>query len=448
MYKFDEWVQGLKEKKDIKMYKHFDVKIDLNRDEDIKKIEKSIRNLTNHQFLPFIKRVNIEIRYRRKECNCGRLELGKNCIKSCLYREKQKSKKQRPIMYASNLDSYIYSYYNYLVYEFYDKKIKANHIDRSITAYRKVPTLENPQKNKCNIHFASEAFQEIKKHESCVVITADITKFFDELNHILLKNNLENILSVNRLGPLIYKIYKSLTRYKYINYYPDFKKTDIRHVLRNKKGTPNVYLKLKNYIKKSKSNIGIPQGSPISGLFSNIYMYEFDLAFKKNFPDSFYRRYSDDIFIVCSEAEKEEIYTFLLEKIKTNHLKIQPGKTNISYLNKNIITKVTDGDGKLKRRKYIDYLGFEFYGDKILMRKKSLGKLRDRQENKVQKMLGNTSYKFKPVLRKRSKIKSNYLKKSLSMFKNIKIEKQIRSLSRRRNNIKREGLDYKNNKDS
>lgn len=444
MDKFNKWKKEIQNKKDFKMYKHFDRKLDIESDKDFEKILKTVENIKHHQFLPFVKRVNYVARYRRGGCTCGQLELGAQCKPDCSYRKKYKKIKPRPLMYASNLDAYIYSYTNYLVSEFYEKSLKKDAISQNVTAYRKIPIKKDSDKNKCNIHFANEAFQEIKKQDSCVVITADITGFFDNLDHSILKNNIKKVLSVSKLGDSIYKIYSSLTKYKYINYYPDFKNEKVKFFLKNKKPIPAVFLKLKEFVRENKANFGIPQGSPISGLLSNVYMYDFDYSFSVAHPDVFYRRYSDDIIIICTETKESEVVSFLHEEIKKVKLQIEPSKTNISYFSKRKFSLVKTGDNRRKRRTYVDYLGFEFDGAKVLMRKKSLGKLRDKQERKVKKRAYNTSYKFKRSKRvKRKNIDSNYLKKSSEIFNDKNMDRQIRSLSKRRNETKRKTLSKK-----
>ncbi|MEJ0063292.1 MAG: reverse transcriptase domain-containing protein [Alphaproteobacteria bacterium] len=50
-----------------------------------------------------------------------------------------------------------------------------------------------------------------------------------------------------------------------------------------------------------KQGAGIPQGTPISATFSNLYMTDFDCKVRDicNSMGAFYRRYSDDILIIC-----------------------------------------------------------------------------------------------------------------------------------------------------
>lgn len=87
--------------------------------------------------------------------------------------------------------------------------------------------------------------------------------------------------------------------------------------MKNKDGTEN---KVNPY--------GIPQGSSMSALLSNIYMIPFDLKIKKLAEEvgGMYRRYSDDIIFVCSKDHRNEVQ----EKIKSailergDNLKIHP----------------------------------------------------------------------------------------------------------------------------
>ena len=121
---------------------------------------------------------------------------------------------------------------------------------------------------------------------------------------------------------------------------------------------------------------GIPQGLPISALLANIYMLPFDeviieeLAIKKNV---FYRRYSDDIIVVCEKNQVKEIEDFILREIKKIELVISKGKTEkflftnasrlqcYKYVNKEWIENIP-----------LTYLGFEFYGYQTLIKSKNL----------------------------------------------------------------------------
>ena len=86
-------------------------------------------------------------------------------------------------------------------------------------------------------------------------------------------------------------------------------------------------LRRKNYIKSNKYEVddkgnkklrkkGIPQGAPISSALANIYMLDFDLKVK-NFvgENGIYRRYSDDMVVVCCIDREKEVLDFFADTI-------------------------------------------------------------------------------------------------------------------------------------
>lgn len=98
--------------------------------------------------------------------------------------------------------------------------------------------------------------------------------------------------------------------------------------------------------RRQRKTIGIIQGSPLSPLFSNIYMMEFD----KYLEDKFlYCRFSDNININCDTEEKAR----LVFKDVTNYLKCKLG---LNY-NRN-----KSGVFPAMSRKY---LGYDFQKDKV-----------------------------------------------------------------------------------
>ena len=98
------------------------------------------------------------------------------------------------------------------------------------------------------------------------------------------------------------------------------------------------FLKVKNkLLKNSKKikvngklinrNFGIPQGSPISSILANLYLFDFDKKIN-NYIDKkgIYRRYSDDMIVVCPIDEKENIIDLMTNSIKDFKLEIQEKK--------------------------------------------------------------------------------------------------------------------------
>lgn len=151
-------------------------------------------------------------------------------------------------------------------------------------------------KGKANIEFFRKAFDYIKKTNSCYILVSDLSNFFDKIDHKKLKNNLSIVLNQNPLTDDYYKIYKSMTKYSYIEkadiiaYLLDNNiesETSLKkcNSLLDKTEWKIVKKKLKNKIIKNDKNYGIPQGSPLSGIFANIYMIDFD-KYIKNYVDN------------------------------------------------------------------------------------------------------------------------------------------------------------------
>ncbi len=419
---YQEWRSQIKPDKKARNYQHIDSPLDLDNKKIFQKVTGAIENIKNHQFLPFIKRDKIVIRFRKNKNG-----------------DVQRSTKTRPIMYASHLDSHIYSYYNFIFQNKYESYLKKHGIDDVVIAYRKME-IEDTGKGKSNIHFASEVFEYVEKQDECVVITHDIEGFFDNINHNLLKDKICKISNAEQLDDSFYKVFKSLTKYRYIEH-DEFKKQE-KKIKKNKYA---IYKALKGIFKENKANKGIPQGSPISGLLANIYLVDFDHEIIKSFPNIFYRRYSDDLVFVCKESEKEAILKFVEEKIKKFLLDINSAKSFISYFkkgtdNNTFCHKVTDGLGKTLGRGYIDYLGLEFDGEKIFLRKNTIQKLKLKQDKKTKRQIHNTQKqkrrKPKRIGRKITKNRNNYFKRTLEVVDNSGVKNQILKVTKNRNRLK------------
>lgn len=81
-------------------------------------------------------------------------------------------------------------------------------------SYRKIDEADE-QHGKNNIVFAQELFEYIQSTSTCSVIIADISKFFNTLNHKFLKEKVATILG-DRLSDNEYKVFESLTSFRYV----------------------------------------------------------------------------------------------------------------------------------------------------------------------------------------------------------------------------------------
>ncbi|MEN9881023.1 MAG: hypothetical protein RLZZ308_206, partial [Candidatus Parcubacteria bacterium] len=109
-----------------------------------------------------------------------------------------------------------------------------------------------------------------------------------------------------------------------------------------------------------------------------------------------------------------------------------------------VCESITDGLNNKLNRDYVDYLGLEFNGRNILLRKNTIHKLNNKQNKKAQKQVLNTVKQKRRKPRKNIKgtnrNKSNYLKKVATVIDESSIKKQVLKVSRKRNKIRVEAL--------
>ncbi|MCM3636859.1 reverse transcriptase domain-containing protein [Sporosarcina luteola] len=301
-----------------------------------------------------------------------------------LHLRKEKKKKKRQIYYAAHKDRFIYKYYGDRLNDAYNYYAKEYGIDETAIAYRN-------NKPGCNtVDFAYEVFDFLYQQEQAVIMSIDFTKFFDNINHRFLKNNIKTVLGVNELPDDWYKVYKNLTQYTYVN------KSKIDNYLKQaygikrlKKLIQSKQLKKimnpadfrvfkKENLYKNKKPYGIPQGSGMSAVCSNVHLIAFDQDIKRwaEQHDALYRRYCDDMILIIpvSGTSSQNISILkdsILSKVlsyEEQGLKIQEEKTEIRLYDGRRIVDEQNKDSSL------DYLGFVTDGQVIRLREKSLFK--------------------------------------------------------------------------
>jgi len=122
---------------------------------------------------------------------------------------------------------------------------------------------------------------------------------------------------------------------------------------------------------------GIPQGSPISALLSNLYMLEYDSILRSFVEASggHYFRYCDDILLIVPSVLKTDAEALAVSEIKKLYLEINPSKTDrIDF---------TDTGSGLIASKPLQYLGFLYDGQRILLRSASLARYSERMRASV-----------------------------------------------------------------
>lgn len=383
-----------------KGYLHFDPKYWLpSRREEFEHYIANSQNVADRSFYPFLK-VNVKTpRYRYDKALDSRVV----------------EYKKRPICFASHFDSLIYSFYSHCLNEKYQEYIKKEGFDRVVSAYRTDLRL-------CNIDFARDAFEEIEKRGECVAVAMDIKGFFNNLSHRILKEQWQKVIDEDKLPNDQYAIFKSITKFAfcYKSSIQKFLEEDIK--VSNK---PTKYIlepskqnfdeiRERKLICQNKLKKGIPQGSPISAVLSNIYMSDFDRKVddycrERNF---FYRRYCDDLLFICPVDAKDDLLKKVKSEICLAGIEVQDKKTeevlfkmdakgvfrgfNLKKIeeSKRDLNKIILS-GNAKFHKNIQYLGFEYNGENVYIRSSSMSRYYRRMSKKidvtVKRAYGNNS---------------------------------------------------------
>src|SRR5262249_23226204 len=121
----------------------------------------------------------------------------------------------------------------------------------------------------------------------------------------------------------------------------------------------------------NKNTFGIPQGSPISALLSNIYMLPFDERMQQLAKKigGYYRRYSDDILWICDEKHQTQVIAYVQDEIKKMGAQLAINdKTTVTRFSRNTAGQLEANGDRFQ------YLGFEFDGNQRLVRSSTLSR--------------------------------------------------------------------------
>lgn len=348
------------EKYKTKRYTHFDYKVNIDR---VKSYVTNPKRIAKHSFLPFIHYTSSF----EKNIGCANPEQNNRPIKP----------KKRDIMYAGHLDNFIYKYYAENLNRKYNSFTKKKKIDECSTAYR------DNKNGQSNIEFAAEVINSIVKYKDAYIMVGDFTKFFDKIDHRMLKNRLSEVLEITRLGDDWHNVYRSITKYGY--YERKFLIEQLEIENKYNKKNKSYFKSVKEFRKfqrlypcmKNTEKYGIPQGTAISAVFANVYAIDFDLVMQQISEkyNGIYRRYSDDFVLVIPKRQNDKVFTFKYFKqlemavrdlAKNNNIKMQESKTELLEYRKEQMYNM-----KNQEKSRLDYLGFIFDGKTVRMRGKS-----------------------------------------------------------------------------
>lgn len=382
----------------IRGYPHFGLPIEPKDKEWVCKFVRNPSYVSKHSFFPFLHRTITQRKFRREITEDG--TKGK---------ERVGSEKKREIFYASHLDSSVYAYYSHLLSQKYEKILLEKNLSSCVTAYRKIPKI-GQSRNCCSVDFAEDVFEYIRssKEDELIAITFDIKSFFDRLDHKMLKKVWRSVLNLPTLPPDHFQVFKNITSFSYCDekqVFNEFKNEIVtrsshgafvkkpvrrRQDLKSKRAVAYCEggefrnrivtkgLVLRKLVEGAVPKFGIPQGSPISSTLANIYLLDFDFVLNEicRSISGLYRRYSDDIVVVCKPEHKASILKLVVEKIKEFKLEIQKQKTQeFDFVRKNgRLNCFRMMGGKLSSNYRFEYLGFEFDGETSFLKSASLSR--------------------------------------------------------------------------
>jgi RNA-directed DNA polymerase len=259
-------------------------------------------------------------------------DLNTNSYKHGEYRKfKVCDNKKREISVASVRDRVIHRLiYDYLT-EIYDKTF--------------IYDAWSCRKNKGLIGAIGRTQFFMKKYSNGFIWRADISKFFDSVDHRVLTKILELRITNKKTIYLLEEIIRSFN---------------------------------------TKNGSGMPIGNLTSQIFSNIYMNEFDRYIKYNLKCREYARYGDDFVIFSKDKEnlisiREKAIEYLSDKLK--------------------LTMHPQNDFIIKTKQGLKFLGIQFFPNGRRLSKRNIGRI-----NKKLKLKNVASYSG--IIREHSKRKA------------------------------------------
>ena len=273
--------------------------------------------------------------------------------------------KDREIKFGSHSDAALMEAYARRLAHPYERLLKEWQLDHCVLAYRR--SCGN------NISQAKILFDEIRARESCTAIGLDIRSFFDKISHDVLADNLKLTLGVSRLDLSDFKLYKRMTSFEWVD---ADKLMDALAGIRRPHGRICDAKQFREIVRTGSDLIltnphrfGIPQGTPLSGLYANISLLSFDRCINDYIRSigGVYKRYSDDIALVIPhDVDPVDALTRIEGELSGMGLSVAENKT--------ITSKFSRHNSKLVTDKEFQYLGFTFDGNRTLIRQSSLNR--------------------------------------------------------------------------
>lgn len=337
--------------------------------------------------------------------------------------------KDRDIMYASHRDACVLAYYASLLASKLDDRYEDAGLGQSVIAYRSL--------GKSNYDFTGVALDFALAHSPCSVMCFDVTGFFDNLDHGLLKGRLADVVGTPKLSGDWFAVFRTVTKFRHLAL--DAIKADPAFADRFGRGKREpiaTIAEVKGAGLKPTVNpasFGIPQGTPISAVLANLYMWPVDVALKAACDEvgALYQRYSDDILIICPVSEEARLEALLKGEVGKLKLTIKDEKTEKAIFDPS-------------NPSTFQYLGFNVSPRGAVIRPGSLGRQWRKARRSLRRTIevgrlavaeGRASKVYTKKLRRRFspvglRNFSSYARRAAKSLKSEAIVRQVRRLER------------------
>ena len=320
--------------------------------------------VARHGFWPMIRFETVTTRYRK-------VREGDDPAR----RERVREEKSRTLMKSAHLDGAILSYYAALLSTRYEEVVRLQGLHESVLAYRPGVGVAYQQ--------AVAVFRNIADRPACSVHTFDVSGFFDNLQHHLLKRRWTQLLGLPTLPADHYRVFRAITRFAFVEESllrelrksGQFRGAEGGRLHRQCEADEfRALVRDADLVQTNKQPFGIAQGSPISAVLSNLYMLEFDLRMHRfaQTCGGLYRRYADDILVVVPPEVADRVGPAVEACAAAEQLELHREKREERSFAAGTLTQPP-----------IQYLGLTFDGARVLIRSSSIARYYRRMKGAV-----------------------------------------------------------------
>lgn len=201
---------------------------------------------------------------------------------------------------------------------------RRNRLEDAVIAYGKL--------GRTSYDLATEVTHFACTHGACVMLYFDVANFFGSPDHAILKDRLKRVLGVIELSRDWYSVFRHVTKRSKLELTDLGQNSDFarRMVAASREPVASIseVRRAGIAITTNPDGYGIPQGTPISSVFSDLYVLDIDRAMVDacRQAGAIYRRYSDDILLACS-PDNEAALVAAHTAIGEHRLQINAAKT-------------------------------------------------------------------------------------------------------------------------